>query len=90
MILYPDRQIGAVEVRSALPDAVAATGPALRPDGRPLSRLLDDYERHLIETALQEADGNVAEAARRLNTDRPNLYRRMRRLGIPRPSAGIS
>jgi two-component system nitrogen regulation response regulator NtrX len=28
------------------------------------------------------ADGNIAEAARRLQTDRPNLYRRMKRLGI--------
>ena len=28
------------------------------------------------------SDGNVAEAARRLQTDRPNLYRRMRRLGL--------
>jgi two-component system nitrogen regulation response regulator NtrX len=28
------------------------------------------------------AGGNVADAARRLKTDRPNLYRRMRRLGI--------
>jgi two-component system nitrogen regulation response regulator NtrX len=29
------------------------------------------------------AAGNIAEAARRLKTDRPNLYRRMKRLGIP-------
>jgi two-component system nitrogen regulation response regulator NtrX len=28
------------------------------------------------------SSGNVAEAARKLKTDRPNLYRRMRRLGI--------
>jgi len=27
----------------------------------------------------------VAEAARRLRTDRPNLYRRMRRLDVPLP-----
>jgi transcriptional regulator of acetoin/glycerol metabolism len=29
------------------------------------------------------AGGNVAEAARRLKTDRANLYRRMRRVGLP-------
>ena len=48
----------------------------------PLSDALDVYERQLISAALAESDGNVAEAARRLQTDRPNLYRRMRRLGL--------
>jgi len=47
-----------------------------------LSETLDDYEKMLITRALSMASGNVAEAARRLKTDRPNLYRRMRRLGI--------
>jgi two-component system nitrogen regulation response regulator NtrX len=45
---------------------------------------LDAYERALIEGALAASDGNVAEAARRLATDRSNLHRRMRRLGIGR------
>lgn len=47
-----------------------------------LTDTLDEYERMLIARALSMAGGNVAEAARKLKTDRPNLYRRMRRLGI--------
>jgi transcriptional regulator with GAF, ATPase, and Fis domain len=50
--------------------------------GRSLSNLLDDYERGLVREALGRAQGNVAEAARALQTDRANLYRRMKRLGL--------
>ncbi len=52
--------------------------------GRPLNEALDDFERGLIGAALSQAQGNVAEAARVLQTDRANLYRRMRRLGLDR------
>ena len=65
---------------------IATSAPATLPAAdrleMGLSDQLDDYERLLIQRALQAADGVVAEAARRLQTDRPNLYRRMRRLGI--------
>lgn len=50
--------------------------------GRSLSNVLDDYERALIGAALKRANGNVAEAARALQTDRANLYRRMKRLSL--------
>ena len=48
----------------------------------PLTEMLDEYERLLITRALAMSHGNIAEAARRLKTDRPNLYRRMKRLGV--------
>ncbi|HEY4320789.1 MAG TPA: sigma-54 dependent transcriptional regulator [Gemmatimonadales bacterium] len=51
-------------------------------NGRGLSDRLDDMERELINGAMTAAAGNIAEAARLLKTDRGNLYRRMRRLGI--------
>jgi len=35
-----------------------------------------------ISDSLRRATGNVAEAARALQTDRANLYRRMKRLGL--------
>ncbi len=87
-ILHGGVEIGAPEVASVLPsDPIGSvrTGVVPPPTGNgmlPLSDALDEYERTLISEALRESRGNVAEAARRLQTDRPNLYRRMRRLGI--------
>jgi DNA-binding NtrC family response regulator len=73
--------VDARAVRQVLPSgAHAAVSPVVL--GRPLSEALDDYERALIAAALTQAEGNVAEAARVLRTDRANLYRRMRRLGL--------
>ena len=79
-ILYPGEAIGQQVVRRLVPelDGLASA------DERALPDRVDDYERSLIVAALEAAAGNVADAARRLHTDRPNLYRRMRRLGIDR------
>lgn len=88
-ILYPGRELRVGDVHEVLPAPRGAPGslagaPAMRSDAPmlPLSDALDGYERQLIVRALDETAGNVAEAARRLQTDRPNLYRRMKRLGI--------
>jgi len=43
------------------------------------------HERQLIEAALREAGGQVAEVARALDLHRVVLYRRMRELGLPPP-----
>jgi two-component system, NtrC family, nitrogen regulation response regulator NtrX len=61
---------------------VPTTTPLMTLLGRPLSEALDEVERGLIMAALTQAQHNMAEAARILQTDRANLYRRMRRLGL--------
>lgn len=47
-----------------------------------LAGLLDAHEKSIIEAALARSGGRIAEAARKLATDRANLYRRMKRLGV--------
>ena len=89
-ILHAGQTVSEEDVLAVLPiDGDARRAPAARaplPDpaalDASLSDTLDEYEKVLITRALSMAGGNVAEAARKLKTDRPNLYRRMRRLGI--------
>jgi transcriptional regulator with GAF, ATPase, and Fis domain len=94
-ILHAGETLREAHVRQVLPAAAGDGGAARGTPPRGLAPLpdadgldvtltdaLDEYERVLIVRALSVAGGNVAEAARRLRTDRPNLYRRMRRLGI--------
>jgi len=73
-----------VSMETSLPDHAVSSGAGTAgdPDGVALVDALDEFERRTISHALRRANGNVAEAARRLQTDRPNLYRRMKRLGI--------
>jgi two-component system nitrogen regulation response regulator NtrX len=81
-ILHAGKEVGAREIGDLLADPRPAAGED--EDGLPLSERLDAYERRVIVRSLTEAGGSVTEAARQLRTDRPNLYRRMRRLGIDR------
>jgi two-component system nitrogen regulation response regulator NtrX len=76
--------VDATVVRQVIRGAPAgpATTSLMALLGRPLSQALDEFERGLIMAALTQAQHNMAEAARVLQTDRANLYRRMRRLGL--------
>jgi DNA-binding NtrC family response regulator len=64
--------------------AVLGEGDGPRKARGSLAAELESLERRLIREAVDAAEGNLAEAARRLGVDRANLHRRMKRLGIDR------
>ncbi len=83
-ILQPGVSVGPEIVQEFLNFSTRpGTAPAyLEGDSRTLSERLDHFEAELIRGALLASGGNMTEAARNLRTDRANLYRRVRRLGI--------
>ena len=83
-ILHAGSEVGAGDVQRLLTGVPARQLPAYEDERRSLGERLDEFERTLISSAVDAASGNLAEAARRLRTDRANLYRRMRRLEIDR------
>jgi DNA-binding NtrC family response regulator len=92
-IMQPGAEVTGARVREVLRPVSSPERPA-EPISQPvvdgsLSDSLDDYERRLINHAIDASRGNIAEAARRLKTDRPNLYRRMKRLGIGQAAAAL-
>ena len=86
-IMSNDSHVSSSDVSAVLPIPRDGTASFVVTDDRGLTDTLDDVERRLITDALAWASGNVAEASRRLQTDRANLYRRMKRLGMAALSA---
>ncbi|MEO7041519.1 MAG: sigma 54-interacting transcriptional regulator [Gemmatimonadaceae bacterium] len=81
-ILNNDSRVTVDDIGAVLPPPREAAVTSAAAEDRGLTDTLDDIERRMISDALAWASGNVAEAARRLQTDRANLYRRIKRLGM--------
>jgi len=67
-----------------LPEAAApsAAPRRARQPGQTLAGAVEQVERELIREALNDADGNISEAARTLGLTRRGLYLKLRRLGL--------
>jgi two-component system nitrogen regulation response regulator NtrX len=91
-IIEPEGPVTAAGVDRILGSGLAGRGATMPRKTGPgnLARALEAYESELIRQALDDAGGNVAQAARRLETDRANLHRRMRRLGLSRNDTDVS
>jgi len=82
-ILHRGGRVDAGGVFEFLQMTGRATGPAYAVDDRrSLTQRLDDYEAEIIRGVLIATGGSMTRAAGKLQTDRANLYRRVRRLGL--------
>jgi DNA-binding NtrC family response regulator len=83
---------GDFDLPGPVPSAKLAVAPTSKspadlaePDDLNLKRATDALERRLIQRALERAGGNRTEAARLLGIGRPNLYAKLRELGLVQP-----
>ncbi|MDX1653706.1 MAG: sigma-54 dependent transcriptional regulator [Candidatus Competibacteraceae bacterium] len=93
-VLYPDQRVEAAQLPFPLrrdPPARLMTGPVaaqegkttvLPPEGLDLRGYLVHVESRLIQAALREADGVVAQAAHLLGLRRTTLVEKIRRFGL--------
>ncbi len=88
LIMSDSEEIGLEEVLRFMPEDFARQfAPLTRHDApgleqRSLRERIELFERQLLQREYIAAQGNVALMARRLQTDRPNLLRKLKKLGI--------
>jgi Nif-specific regulatory protein len=96
--LLPSQQIDVADLEFLLGPSRRQPGRLSREAAEPtnlptstgtLSQQTREFQINLVRTVLDQCQGNLTEAARRLGLHRSNLYRKLRQLGleIPRPSA---
>jgi len=80
MIMVPEVEVKADTLAGLLGSGIRTAGAEESPAG--LAEFLEIHERERITLALDQADGNMAAAARSLGLDRANLHRRLKKLGM--------
>jgi DNA-binding NtrC family response regulator len=82
IILSRSNMIVQADVEAALPSSIAAAAGDIVIAGKPMKELSADYERHVIEKALERNNNHVSNTARELGLERSHLYKKMRAYGI--------
>ncbi len=83
VILCDGPEISAADVARVLPGARKPRTDRLRP-GAGFHELVEDAEREILLSALDQNQGNVSDTARALGLERSHLYKKMRALGVKR------
>lgn len=73
----PAKQIISDTAKGDMPDS-----KGLFRQGLSLKQHLSDYEKHLLIELLKQCKGNITKVAMMLNTDRGNLSKKLKKLGI--------
>jgi len=79
--LCPEDKVEATDLAFILAPTKNAPGGYVY-DSLTLAEATDDFQREHIRRTIKKAGGNVSEAAKLLGVFRPNLYRKMRALGM--------
>ena len=84
MILYEGMSIGGREVEEVLPSARRRDPSPVEEDdvGQSLRDRVEAFEANLLARELEQSGGVVSRVAESLNTDRANLYRKLKRYGL--------
>ena len=86
VILTPTNEISKSQTEALLPISPSiASGSSFDPESS-LKTMLDRVERELIGEALTHHDGHVTNTASGLGLERSHLYKKMKALGIRKPS----
>jgi DNA-binding NtrC family response regulator len=83
VILCDGPEITAADVARVLPGARKPRTDRFR-SGASFHELVEDAEREIILSALDQHQGNVSDTARVLGLERSHLYKKMRALGVKR------
>lgn len=80
--LCPGDKVEASDLAFILAPTKQAAAGGYVYDSLTLAEATDDFQREHIRRTIKKARGNVSEAAKLLGVFRPNLYRKMRSLGM--------